>query len=326
MPDKTFSCIIPTITKDYLETRDHLYKLFDMLAIDKLIFLAPEKLRDKIRDDARLHNVDERVSFVNGNDIIPFSDVEAAYEQRIKEIAECDGKPERLSSAGWYYQQFLKMAYSYHCNDEYYLTWDADTIPLRKIDMFHPSGIPYLFTKVEYMSSYFLTLKNLLGFDKVIDRSFICGHMLFKTSLMQELINEIMATSFSGKSFYEKIFNAIKQPHNGFSEFETYGTWAAIRHPDSYKLREWKSIRNTNFLIDRKDLTKEDLNWLATGFDAANFERYMETFPELTNLFRNPSYREKLTADVFYEELLKMGVFGEYRNGGLIVDENIIPV
>ena len=31
--------------------------------------------------------------------------------------------------AGWYFQQFLKLAYAYQCQDEYYIVWDADTIP-----------------------------------------------------------------------------------------------------------------------------------------------------------------------------------------------------
>ena len=218
------------------------------------------------------------------------------------------------------------MEYSKICDSEYYLSWDADTIPLKHIDMFHPSGIPYLDIKPEYMHSYFDTIGNLFGFCKVIQKSFISEHMLFSKILMTEMIDEIMAVPLQGDTYYEKIFNAIDQPYNGFSEFETYGTWIAVRHMDSYRLRDWRSLRNTNFMIDRNDLTEDDLKWLATGFDAASFERYQETEPELTKLFRNPSYRSKLTADIFYKELLDMGVFGNYRDGGLIVDGNIIPV
>ena len=161
-----------------METRDHLYTLFNMLSIDKLIFLAPEKLRNIIHEDACLHEVENRVTFINGNDIIPFSDVEEAYERRINEISESIGRPEHKSSAGWYYQQFLKMAYCNHCDNEYYLTWDADTIPLRPISMFHSSGAPYLFTKTEYMASYFKTLKNSSVSIKKV-------HMLIKTILIR---------------------------------------------------------------------------------------------------------------------------------------------
>ena len=50
---------------------------------------------------------------------------------------------------GWYFQQFLKMAFalSDFCDTEYYLSWDSDTIPLRKIDFFNKAGKPYFTMK-----------------------------------------------------------------------------------------------------------------------------------------------------------------------------------
>ena len=71
-------------------------------------------------------------------------------------------------------------------------------------------------------------------------------------------------------------------------------------------------------MINRNDLTDDDIRWLATGFYAVSFERYQETEPLLNTLFKNPAYRRKLTADVFYTTLLKEGLFGEYQNGGII--------
>ena len=41
------------------------------------------------------------------------------------------------SRPGWYYQQFLKMAFSNWSKSRYYMAWDADTIPLRKKEMFN---------------------------------------------------------------------------------------------------------------------------------------------------------------------------------------------
>ena len=35
---------------------------------------------------------------------------------------------------GWYEQQFLKMSYSRICKNDYYLLWDADTIPIKKVN------------------------------------------------------------------------------------------------------------------------------------------------------------------------------------------------
>ncbi len=321
-----YSCIIPTLPADYHDTSKHLYMLFDMLSISRLIFIGPDELRQPVLNDAKEHDICECVEFINENDIIPFGDVKQAYNTRLSEIESEFGKPEKVSRAGWYYQQFLKMEYHKLCEDEYYLCWDADTIPLRKIEMFHNSGTPYLDTKTEYMHSYFDTLYNLFRYEKVIDQSFISEHMLFSKTMMAEMINDIMATQLAGNSFYEKIFSAIQQPFQGFSEFETYGSWIAKKYPSAYRLRKWKSIRNTSFIINRSDLNNDDLKWLATGFDAASFERYQETEPELTELFRNQRYRNKMTVDVFYNELLEMGLFGEFKNGGLIKDDRIFPI
>lgn len=321
-----FPCIIPILTKDYQEIRQHLYMLLEMLPVNRLIFIGSNELKDLVYEDTEHGELQGKVDFLSENDILSFVDVKRAYDHRLAEIETHYGKPGKISRSGWYYQQFIKMEYCNHCDYEYYLCWDADTIPLHSIEMFGQNGEPYLDIKTEYRPSYFTTLHNLLGLNKVIEKSFISEHMLFKKNLMSELIEEIMSAPLFGNTFYEKIFSAIEQPFNGFSEFETYGTWIANKHSDEYRLRYWRSLRNANFLVDRNNLTKEDLEWLATGFDAASFERYQETQTVLTEIFRNPRYREKLTADVFYRELLEAGVFGDYENGGLRTGEVIAPV
>ena len=262
------------------------------------------------------------IAFLNENDLIPFDTVKHVYDNRIAEITSASGVQDKTSRAGWYYQQFLKMEFHRICDSEYYLCWDADTIPLRRIDMFHPSGIPYLDIKAEFMPAYFDTIHKLFGFHKVIEQSFISEHMLFKRDFMAEMINEILLLTLEGNTFYEKILSAVCHPFNGFSEFETYGTWVALRHTGAYRLRHWKSLRNTNFLISRRDVTDEDLSWLSTGFDAASFERYQTTEPLLNELFLNPRYRQELTADQFYKTLLESGLFGNYENGTIIDGNN----
>lgn len=321
-----FPCIIPTLVEDYIEMRSQLYLIFDRLSVSKLIFIGPSELEKYILVDSGNLGTSSRIDYINENDILPFDLVKQAYESRLSEITSAYGAPERISRAGWYYQQFLKMEFHRLCDSEYYLCWDADTIPLKPINMFHSSGLPYFDLKPEYMNSYFDTLHNLFGFSKVIEQSFISEHMLIKRNFMSEMINEIMSRPLKGNTYYEKIFSAVTMPFNGFSEFETYGTWVAIRHLNTYRLRNWKSLRNTNFMVSRKELTNDDLTWLATGFDAASFERYQETEPVLRDLFLNPGYRNKLPADIFYNTLLEMGVFGDYRDGGLIVGNNKCPV
>ena len=321
-----YPCIIPTLPEDYIEVREYLYKILDMLPVSRIVFIGNNELNKIVSDDAIRLEKKEEVEFVNENDLLSFEAVKESYLRRLEEIELILGKPEKTSRVGWYYQQFLKMEYSHHCNEEYYLCWDADTIPLHPINMFNENGVPFLDIKPEYNPSYFETLKNLFGFEKVIEQSFISEHMLIKKSIMNELLDEIIKLDLNGIRFYDKIFSAINKPYNGFSEFETYGTYVAYRHTSDYRLRQWKSMRNTGFMINRIDLTEDDIDWLATGFDAASFERYHETYPVLTKLFRNPEYRKKIRSDIFYNDLLEEGVFGNYKNGGLVVDNMICPV
>lgn len=313
-----YPCVIPSITKDYQRMRMNYIRLFSFLPISELVFLGPADLEEHVLKDKKdgLFG-DNPVRFVCETSLIDLNDVRPVFNSLINE--QNNLKP---TAVNWYYQQFLKMAFSLVCEEEYYLCWDADTLPLRHIDMFSSSGKPYLDVKTEMNETYFITINNLFGFSKIIAKSFISEHMLFNVSLMKEMIAEIERTSFGGTHFYEKILYAAgsENLNQGFSEFETYGSWVGMRHSSAYMLRDWQSFRNTNFFVDIKDVQPEDLDWLAKDYDAATFEKYQETNDVLNQLFRDPRYREKLTPKQFYTSILESGIFGEYTNGAVATD------
>ena len=177
--------------------------------------------------------------------------------------------------AGWYFQQFLKMAYAFICQDDYYFVLDADTIPVRQIDMFNSQGIPFFDIKAEYNAPYFTTMKKLVGMKKAIESSFIAEHMIFKTEYMLELIRLIEANSdIKGISFFEKAINAIRVidlPKSGFSEFETYGTFVHTTHTGSYEFRRLESLRNADkFLGAMPDALM--LRWASKSYALVTFE------------------------------------------------------
>lgn len=314
-----YPCIMPSIPEDYIRARASMSYLFDFLPIDRIIFIGPDSLKSLIENDKKFFPID----FLDESELLPLKTVKKIYDPLLSSTSL-----KSISSVNWYYQQFLKMAYSKICESEYYLCWDSDTIPMRKIDMFSAAGKPYFDIKPEYNSSYFITLQRLFGYNKVIEGSFISEHMLFKTDFMLELINEIEKLDFDGKFFYEKILSAIGSDNLklGFSEFETFGTFVAMRHQSDYMLRHWKSFRNTNFFIDRSQLIKEDIDWLSKDYDAATFEKYHETENSLTELFRNPYYREKLSPKQFYTAILESGIMGEYVDGKIKIGDNFFPV
>lgn len=180
---------------------------------------------------------------------------------------------------GWYYQQFLKMAFSLsrYCDTDYYLSWDSDTIPLRKIDFFNENGKPYFTMKSEYHKPYFVAIEKLLGITNINNRSYIAENMLFNKEIMEELINRIQSNDhIKGDFWYEKIIYAL-EPETvspmGFSEFETYGNYCFNYHPLVYEERMLPSFRKGS-LIQGRFVTERILEQL--GFDqaTASFEIY----------------------------------------------------
>ena len=181
--------------------------------------------------------------------------------------------------AGWYYQQFLKMSFalSRYCDTDYYLSWDSDTIPLRKIDFFNENGKPYFTMKSEYHKPYFVAIERLLGITNINKRSYIAENMLFNKEIMVELISRIQSNNqLKGSSWYEKIVYAL-EPETvspmGFSEFETYGNYCFNYHPFVYEERMLPSFRSGG-LIQGRFVTERILKQLCFDQATASFEIY----------------------------------------------------
>lgn len=271
-------------------------RLIESISYGEICFVGTPEVGEIVNGDDRIGG---RVAFIDENNIIPFDEVHALIADRMKNILAGRELPRGIT--GWYYQQFLKMQYALMCEDEYYMVWDGDTIPCKSVNMFQKeTGKPYFDLKHELHEEYFETMATILpGFRKVIERSFISEHMLIKVDFMKELIKEIEANmNIPGTRFWEKIINAIpeeKIQSSAFSEFETYGTFVALRHSDAYALREWHSFRlgGEFFFVDT--ISQKDYEWLAKDFDAISFEKGHFVREDNANLFDNPYYQEKLT-------------------------------
>lgn len=190
--------------------------------------------------------------------------------------------------AGWYYQQFLKMAWAFHgsCAD-WYVVWDSDTFPLRRLRLFGESGEPLFSMSHEHNPVYFETLDRLLGLKRQAERSFVAENMLIKKAIMAELVDAINAKAeLGGGAFFEKILAAVKlssDPYRAFSEFETYGTYAMARHPGLYgeivRLSTRKGARRFGLKPSRYDLAR-----LSRRFEIASFESWDRIVPPLISL------------------------------------------
>lgn len=205
-------------------------------------------------------------------------------------------------NTGWYLQQFIKLGISRICKDDYYLVWDADTVPLNPIPFFDEKGRPYLNLKREYFSVYFRTIENLFGLGKSRRESFISEHMLFKADLVRKMLEEIEANpKFSGTSFWEKILDAsdlhhfdfIKNDQRFFSEFETFGTYCEHYYPGLYATRKLRTLRHgVDFL--GKDVSREILEWASKDFDTISFEKWGSPIPEMMKFVEDDAIRSKM--------------------------------
>lgn len=192
--------------------------------------------------------------------------------------------------AGWYFQQFLKLAYAYVCKDEYYIVWDSDTLPLHQIS--HMIDGQPVFTKKEEMEpAYFATLNRLFNGEikKCGDFSFICENMIMNVQIMREMLTKIMQQQqLLGETFWEKILDAVSDeylPASGFSEFETYGNYVMTCHPNMYGLRTLKGMRNGAEFFGMHP-TKEQLAWAAESYDTIAFERWSHHHESLGKICR----------------------------------------
>jgi hypothetical protein len=155
---------------------------------------------------------------------------------------------------GWYYQQFLKIGFSRSSYaGEYYLIWDADTLPTSSLRFFNEAGQMLIAQKEEYHTPYFETMQRLIGLGKEVDFSFIAEHMLIQSSVMRELIDVFeQYEAESDKPWWQKVIDATPKDQGlSFSEFETYGTYCHHYHPDLYAYRRLHTFRRAGKLFGR---------------------------------------------------------------------------
>ena len=184
------------------------------------------------------------------------------------------------SRDGWYEQQFLKMGYSRICKKNYYLIWDVDTIPIKHFNLFE-NNHPFFDMKTEHHIPYFNTINRLIPGLKFANYSYISEHMVIKTDLMNNLLDNIEKNDkIPGKLFWEKILMAIDVqyiPDSGFSEYETYGSFVDTKYPHFYNHRNWYSKRDAKTVYDSSlNLNEDDIIWLSQHYYALTFEIYQQ--------------------------------------------------
>lgn len=261
-----YDVLVPIIKEDLSVFLHVLPFWLKYLPVKTVIFIGPKSIKDEVK---KIEDFESK--YIDEDTIIKLADIKMIISDYT------NGDLKAVSRAGWYLQQFIKMQYALFCEDEYYLIWDSDTIPLHTVDMMS-NNKPIFHMKDEHHQPYFDTIYKLLGTElQENKKSFISEHMLIKCSVMRELIETIeLKDSIVGKTWYEKVLRSISTKdimYSGFSEYETYGIFASTFYPGLYENRDWKSERRGHLFFDIESISWDDIRWVGKEYDALSFEK-----------------------------------------------------
>jgi hypothetical protein len=149
-----------------------------------------------------------------------------------------------LSRLSWYYQQALKIAFLFrsHAPNIDLVMWDADTIPLDRIEFFDSNGAVLYGSKVEFHTPYFVTLNSLFG---CLPKSYLAFTLQFFACsypetlyLIEKLSKSCARFKFENESHWvaRVILSSVISTHKTlegalFSEQELVGIASLIHRP-----------------------------------------------------------------------------------------------
>jgi hypothetical protein len=159
--------------------------------------------------------------------VLPESACFGRYEQQIRQMMAA-GASERL---GWYLQQLIKISYLETAgDDEVFLIWDADTVPLKPLNFVNDDGALRYYQGDEFHRPYFASISKLLGMEKKVNYSFIAQCFPIKGSWAKEFFSYIDARH--RRTWMEALIDSVDfREACGFSEYETLGTYLSYVHP-----------------------------------------------------------------------------------------------
>ena len=184
-------------------------------------------------------------------------------------------------AAGWYFQQLLKLQFAFEFPEEdYYLIWDADTVPLRPLRFFDGESRMLLTKATEFHAPYFDTYQRMFREAPHREFSFIAQHMIVQKSIVREMLSRIHWWKSTESTWPWKVLSSLAEPGgNLFSEYETYGHYVKNHYPDRIRFVE------RNWLREGAEYTKgwvpssTQVVQLAQEYDFAAFERVDKDWP-----------------------------------------------
>ncbi len=198
--------------------------------------------------------------------------------------------------AGWYFKQLLIFAYAtLEGAADRYLVWDADTIPLRRLSFLDAQGKAIFDVATDLNEAYFETMRSMLGIGRQVDYSFISDHMMLEKRIALALLDRIMGGQpLKGEELAKRALASISEQGLsggcGFSEYESYGNFAALYFPDSFTVRASSRTRQGSRLFGLPP-SKAGLFAASRKYAWANFESLAGAEHGLRQRFKYVTYR-----------------------------------
>jgi hypothetical protein len=248
-------------------------KLRETVPCRKLYVIAPDRECRYIKKE-----LSNEIQVIPENEFIP--------GMKIEDLRRFNA-PHFPKNAGWYFQQFLKLQFCFvEPEEDYYLVWDADTVPLRPLRFFDAEGKMLLTKATEYHKPYFETYRKLFGEAPQREFSFIAQHMLVQKSVAREMLAQIEQRIEGKDNWAWKIMRSLTTTGgNLFSEYETYGHYIKQHHPERVRFinRSWQRdfVRRTGPAVP----SEKQLATLAGEFDFVAFERASRGWRRVARMF-----------------------------------------
>jgi hypothetical protein len=202
---------------------------------------------------------------------------ESLFVGNLKEKIVQTLTPENQDRVGWYLQQFVKIsAVLTHDDRDVVLIWDADTVPLKKLEFINSSGQFIYYKGDEYRKSYFDFIERALGIRRTQNFSFIAQSLILKVSWARELTNALAQSA--QLHWIDAVLSFLDRAEPaGFAEFETLGTWIWNHHHDEILISDRPWYRNGLSLVGNPlKLSPSVWNGLAKSYDFISFEGWDE--------------------------------------------------
>jgi hypothetical protein len=261
LPGRALSVVSTCRARDLPVLEITAQRLGECISLKSLHVIAPANDCDQIR--ARLGN---RAAVISEDEFIP-----GMTPAELRKLA----RPHFPAAAGWYLQQFLKLQFAFQDpGDDYYLIWDADTVPLRKLEFFDRDGRMLLTKATEQHPPYFETYQQLLQESPNREYSLIAQHMVVQKSVAREMLAQIQQRTDNGEHWAWSIMhNLPTQGDNLFSEYETYGHYVKNHYPDRVRFIERPWLREGTEYTRGWIPSPQDLRQLGHNYDYVAFER-----------------------------------------------------